>query len=148
MSCATQNNKNRYKTYEIFPSLRINNPDSTKIYELKFKPNFNSMDSQKLMFQKFGKWNSVKYINRANPLLIWSDIKLFPWSDELYIVGVSGEDKGKIEYCSALVLTTKGKNCLSENSKIKDSIVKFFIQGTENISKSDKKFKKEIKTLD
>lgn len=146
-SCASHKQKNRNESYEIFPSLSLNNPDSTKINELKFKPFYNSMDSQKLMFQKFGKWNNVKYINRTHPLLIWSDLKLFPWSDELYIVGVSGENDGLIKYCSALVLSSKGENRLSENSKIKDSIVKFFIQGTGNIIKSDKEFEKEMKTL-
>lgn len=147
VSCASHKKNNRYKTYEIFPSLSLNDPDSTKIDELKFKPFFNSMDSQKLIFQKFGKWDNVKYINRKHPLLIWSDLKLFSWSDEVYIVGVSGEDSGLINYCSALVLNSKGENCLSKNSKTKDSIVKYFIQGTENIIRSDKKFKKEIKTL-
>src|SRR5690606_34827180 len=80
-SCASHTKNNRYKTYEIFPSLTLDNPDSTKIDELKFKPFFNSMDSQKLIFQKFGKWDNVKYINRKYPLLIWSDLKLFSWSD-------------------------------------------------------------------
>jgi len=58
-SCASQKNKSRYKSYEIFPSLSLNDSNSTKINELKFKPYFNSMDSQKFMFQKFGKWNNI-----------------------------------------------------------------------------------------
>ena len=146
-SCASQKNNNRYNSYEIFPSLSLNDSDTTKIYELKFKPFFNSEDSQKFMFQKFGKWNNVNYINRTYPLLVWSDLKLFSWSNELYTVGVSGENNGLIKYCSTLVINSRGEDCLSENSKIKDSIVNLFIKGTENIIKSDKEFEKEIKTL-
>ncbi len=135
----------RYNSYEVFPSLSLNN--STKIYELKFKPYFNSKDSQKFMFQKFGKWNNINYINRTYPLLAWSDLKLFSWSNELYTVGVSGENNGLIKYCSIVVLNSNGEDCLSKNSKLKDSLVNLFIKGTENIIKSDMLFEKEIKAL-
>ena len=146
-NCATQKNNSRLKSYEIFPSLSWNDSDSTKVNELKFKPVFNSMDSQKFMFQKFGMWNNSISINRTHPLLIWSELKLFDWSDELYTVGVSGEKEDYIYYCSALVYNSKSEDCLKENSKVKDSLVNFFILGTEKIINSNKEFENKIKTL-
>ena len=101
--------------------------------KLQFKPVFNSMDSQKFMFQKFGMWNNVISINRTHPLLIWAELKLFDWSDELYTLGVSREKEDYLYYCSALVYNCKSEDCLKENSKMKDSLVNFFIFGTEKL---------------
>lgn len=146
-NCGVTHNTNRYTSYEIFPSLKLNDSSSSTINELKFEPYYNPTDAQRLMFQKFGKWNNTIYIDRAYPLLVWSDIKLFSWSDDLYTVGVSGENTELSKYCSALVFNSKNEDCLLKHSKIRDSIVNFFIKGTEQTVKSDKKFKKEFKTL-
>jgi len=76
---------------------------------------------QKFRFQKYGKRDNIIKIERQHPLLIWSNVKLFNWSNDLYTVGVSGEKREHINFCSALVFNDKGENCFDENSKIKDS---------------------------
>jgi len=145
--CVSQKTNSRFKTYEIFPSLSLQEPYDVKVNELKFMPKYNAIDAQKFMFQKFGKWNNILSVNRTYPLLIWSDLKLFDWSDELYTVGVGGDRKKYSYYCSAFVLNSKSEDCLVEKSEVKDSLVNLFMLGTEQIRKVDKQFETEIKTI-
>ncbi len=139
--------KSRFDTYEISPSLSLEKLYPTTINELKFMPNFDSKDAQLLMFQKFGKWDNAISIKRSHPLLVWTNLKMFNNSDELYTVGVSGERKEKMYYCSAFVLNSNDEDCLIENSMVKDSLISFFIQGTERIIKSDLEFESEMKSI-
>ncbi len=163
LGCSSQKIDKRYTSYEIEPSIKLtlNEIDSTYLNELRFTPYFDSKDLQKFLFQKYGKWDNLIITERKSPFLVWKDLKLFDWSEESFTIGASGEDsefdllkingiqrKGKITYCSAIVLNLNGDDCLNDNYKEKDSIVRLFIRGTENINKNDVSFENEIKKLE
>ena len=95
LGCATHKTKENKKNYEITNSvtLKLNQTDSIKVNELRFKPNFSSADLQKFLFSKYGKWNNSIETDRKQNILVWENIKLLETSDELFTVAASGEDR-------------------------------------------------------
>ncbi|SDR65860.1 hypothetical protein [Christiangramia echinicola] len=144
-SCANKNINSRLNSYEIYPSITIEEFNKVQmINELKFKPKNSSLDGIKYMYQNYGKWDNSIDIDRTYPLLIWENIKLIEGDDELYTVGLSGEQSTYTNYCSVIVYNSKNENCFDEKSNIKDALARMFIQRTENISESDKSLEKLI----
>ncbi|MDX5584421.1 MAG: hypothetical protein QNK20_05740 [Aureibaculum sp.] len=157
--CASQKANENRKNYEITDSvtLKLNSTESIKVNELRFKPNFSSTDLQKFLFEKFGKWNNSIKTDRKLNILVWENIKLFETRDELFTVAASGEDRkfeiikingnqkyDRIFYCSAIVFNSKNVDCLESSSEIKDTLAKYFIDGTKSINKKDLIFEKEL----
>lgn len=162
LGCSSQKIEKRYTSYEVDSQIKLkfNKTDSLFIYELKFKPYQNSKDLQKFLFQKYGKWDNVIITERTSPFLIWADLKLLDWSDELFTIGASGENseyntlkingsqqKVKISYCSAIILDSKGVDCFNDFYKEQDTIINFLIRGTESININDLEFEKELNTI-
>jgi hypothetical protein len=162
LGCSSQKIEKRYTSYEIDSQvkLKLSKTDSLFLNELKFSPYYNSKDLQKFLFQKYGKWDNVILTERKSPFLIWKDLKLLESSDQLFTVGASGEHseyntikinnfqkKGKISFCSAIILNSKGVDCFNELYKEKDAIIKLFISGTENIKINDLEFEQEMNNI-
>ncbi|WP_372747085.1 hypothetical protein [Lutibacter sp.] len=163
-SCSVKqiNKDNRFNSYETNSkvNLFLNGKDSISFNELKFCPYYDSNDLQKFLFQKYGKWNNSISVDRKYPFLVWSDLKLFDGSNELYTIAVSGEDldyslveingvyqKSKIIYCSAIVLNENDIDCFGANYTKKDSIVKMLIDGAKQIEFKDLAFEDELNKI-
>ena len=147
VGCASSKLAERMTSYEVSPSLQLLTENSSEdILELKFKEMHSETDAQRLMFSQFGKWDDIIEIGRKYPLLVWKDVKLFKADDELYTV-MAGAEKTQIDYnipisyCSVVVYDSKGRNCFRENSPVRDSLVHYFIKGTQELEKDDSKFK-------
>lgn len=161
-SCTAKKIDNSFRGYETEPSVNLmfNGTESILLNELKFHPYYNSNDLQKFLFQKFGKWDNVIVTERAIPFFVWSEIKLLDGSNELFTIGASGEDskihlikingdyrKGRIYYCSAIVLNENDVDCFNKTSKNKDSIVKTLMEGAKHIKLNDSIFEYEMKKV-
>jgi len=94
LACSSIKRNEEYGNYEIGTktTLKYSDTDSLVVNDLRFKPYFDSQDAKKFMYQNFGKWNNVVYTKMKLPILVWDKLKLFEWSDEIYTVGVGGED--------------------------------------------------------
>ncbi|MDX1828617.1 MAG: hypothetical protein R3342_03630 [Lutibacter sp.] len=133
---------NGFNKVDIFPVLLINNNDSIYINELRFNAVYSSFYTKKVMFEKFGMWDKkIRPNNERHPILIWKDRKLFENKNELFDIATSGIEKGGIIYASVIVFDSDNKDCLSVDSKIKDSIINYFSNGIKNLT-NDKKFYK------
>jgi len=133
--------KNGYKNYSIVNEFIIQlNDDNVKLNELKFEAVFSAMYTQKVMFDKFGKWNHELY-NDNQLVLVWSSIKLFTDSEELFTVIARGKETNEDMYASVMVLNESRHNedCLSENSTIKPLVVSYFSNAIQNLN-NDKTF--------
>lgn len=113
------------------------------VNELRFTGKTKAGETQKFMQQEFGKQINDIPINRALPMQIWTNVKLFDWTEEFFTVGVCGnyvknstiEINGKqkyaiIEYNSVIVFDSKNEVCFKENHKYKDSLANYFIRNS------------------
>ena len=148
-SCGVQKRDSRLKSYEIYPSINLKGYNKNEmINELKFEPKYSELDAIQYMYQKFGKWNNSISIDRKYPLFVWKNIKLMDGTNELYTVAVSGEKFERLYYCSAIVYNSKNENSFNDNSPVKDTLIKIFIKGTENINLADKDLENIIKEIE
>ena len=153
LSCATfkkngrellQNNKN----IEIAKVLTINNNDSLYFNELRLHLS-SALYTKKYMFKKFGHWHKVVKINDSKNYLIWENCKLFNDKLELYTVAASGLESRKEMYSSVIIQNKNYVDLLSENSKLKDTLVSMFYYGTKKtILSKDKFYRKYWKIRD
>lgn len=146
-SCATNTQKNDYKHYEfVLIKIPIDQKSSQMINELRFSNNVRAGETQKFMQKEFGKQINEISTNRALPMKIWTNVKLFNWTDELFTIGVCGdyiknptiEINGKqkystIEYNSVVAFDSKNEDCFNKNHRFKDSLTNYFILNTRKI---------------
>ena len=97
-------------------------------------------ETQKFMQKKFGKHINEIPTNRAFPMQIWTKVKLFDWTNELFTIGVCGDiintptikinnkqKYAKMGYNSVIAFDSKNEDCFKENHKYKDSLSNYFI---------------------
>ncbi|WP_430401046.1 hypothetical protein [Flavobacterium sp.] len=144
-SCATNTQKNDYKHYEfVLIKIPIDQKSSQMVNELRFTVDTKSGETQKFMQYKYGKQINEIPTNRALPMQIWTNVKLFNWTDELFTIGVCGdyikkptiEINGKqkyviIEYNSVIVFDSKNEDCFKKTYKYRDSLTNYFISNTK-----------------
>jgi len=132
--------KNGFKNTEIRPILTINGIDSVYINELRFHRVSNAFYTQKVMYDTFGHWDKeVRPNNEKHTILVWEKRQLFGNKNELYSVAADGIEITTVMYASVLVFDAQNKDCFSEQSKVKDSLIRYFSNGIKNIS-TDRKF--------
>lgn len=133
--------KNGYKNYSIVNEFIIEfNNENVKLSELKFEAVFSAMYTQKVMFDKFGKWNHELYDDNQL-ILVWNKIKLFSNSEELFTVITRGKETKVDMFVSVMVLNESRHNedCLYENSTLKPLVVSYFSNAIQNLN-DDKTF--------
>jgi hypothetical protein len=154
-SSLKENEEFRYCTGHHI-KFKFNDTNSTIISNIGFTPFFDSHDAQKFMYQNHGKWDNVIHVDnvgRIVPVLVWNDLNLFDWDNELYTVGIYGEDYKKdgdithIFHCSAIVFNLENFDCLSENSPVKDSLFKYVKNGIKTINTIDKDFNRDFELI-
>ncbi len=139
--------KNGYENFEIKKVLSVQGKDSTYINELRFNAVLGAMYTQKLMFDKFGKWDEEIYPNAGYlPILSWEKRKIFTNKEELYTVVACGIESWEAMYASVIVVDSNGQDCLNSNTKIRDSLINYFSDAIINLS-SDHKFHDEYLKL-
>jgi hypothetical protein len=141
--------KNGYKKYEIKQILSITGKDTTYLNELKFNAVFSAMYTQKMMYDKFGKWHSeISSKKQRKLILTWQNIKLFENDSELYTVVAYGIEDRKEIYASVIVFDSKNNDCLSANSDKRALITDYFSKGIQKLNSSEEFYHLWYKIMD
>lgn len=131
--------KNGFKNYEITPSISIVENDTITFNELKFNAVQSAMYTQKLMYDKFGKWDTIiKPKNQLHLIFVWQNVKLFKNNEKTYTVAADGIESWEEMYASVIILNASNQDCLSVDSEIKDSLISYFSYGIKNLNSSVK----------
>jgi len=131
--------KNGFENFEIKPILTINKKDSTYINELRFNAVFSALYTNKLMYDKYGKWDNEVWPDGATlPVLVWNKRKLIESQNELYSVITNGTESEQEMYASVIVFDSKNRDCLTKTSNVKDSLINYFSDEIRNLGSSKK----------
>lgn len=139
-----QNFKNNFSRLELDETtLNINNK-TEKVTEAKFRCVYTFLQSKKVMFDKFGKWNEESLPkNKHHPLLIWNDVLLLENSPERFTVIATGEETLNEEtYASISILDENGKDVLAPESHYKNDLIDFFSNLIRETNHEDEEFHK------
>jgi hypothetical protein len=118
---------NDFRDYEVLKQLIVNKKDTSTVYTLKFNAVASAMYTQKVLFDKFGKWTTaVQAEDNRNYILIWKNIKLFDDKEELFTVAANGVESREEMFASVMVFDSKNNDCLSENNVYKNEIITLF----------------------
>lgn len=123
--------KNGFDSYEI-SLMKYYKYNKKKYYELKFNNCYSYSYCTKIMFQNFGKWDqefSGSY--RSHKILIWKNVDLFNNGDK-YTVGTFGIDAEYDLSSSVFVLNENGEDFLTQDTKYRSALIKFFLDGIKN----------------
>ncbi|KQS90235.1 hypothetical protein [Chryseobacterium sp. Leaf394] len=141
--------KKGYLNFDIVPTPVVQNNDTISLNLLKFNAVFSAMYTQKVMYDKFGKWTKeLRPNNERHPILVWSKVKLFENKNELFTIYANGDESWEEIYASVLVFDENGKDCLSENNTNKSEIIRFFSEGIKILNNSEKFYKVYLDAID
>lgn len=133
---------NDYYGYTITKSNYKNFKD---FFELNFFHTYSSFYTRKVMYEKFGNWDSYfKIKGQHKPFLIWKNVELFDNDNRKFTIIGGGyecttckEDSNRI-YASVFVLDEEGNDVLKKtNSEISKKIIHFFSNGIKNLTNSN-----------
>lgn len=132
--------KNGFKDFTIQALLMVEDRDSSYINELRFNAVESALYTQKLMYDRFGKWtNETKQSTYAYPTLLWENVKLFDNKNKYYTVAVNGTESFENIFASVLIYDESNNDCLSPNSLEKEELINYFATGIKNLN-TDEKF--------
>lgn len=117
--------------------------ETKKTKELRFSSSKNAGVTQEFMRQKFGKPINEFQTNRSLPMQIWTNVRLFEETNELFTIGICG-DYSKIptiklnneqkyiliNYNSVIAFDSKNEDCFKDNHKYKNMLENYFILNT------------------
>ncbi|MDH7446348.1 hypothetical protein [Aquimarina sp. 2201CG14-23] len=133
---------NGFDRYEVKPILSIIGKDSAFTNELRFQSVYSAFYTKRTMYDKFGKWDKeVRLKNEIHPILVWEKRSLFDSNNELYTIAANGKESREEIYASVIIFDSKNQDCLTKNSKIRDSLIQYFSNGIKKL-KNQKKFYK------
>ncbi|SDX24055.1 hypothetical protein [Aequorivita viscosa] len=144
VSNCKKNFKNDFSKIEFHESfLNIDNK-TEKVTEAKFFCLYSFLQTKKVMFDIYGKWNTESVLKgNHHPLLIWSSIPLLEDSSEKFIIITTGEENYNQEtYASISILDENGRDALAVNSEYKSELIKIFSDLIRNTNHEDKEFYK------
>ena len=128
--------KNGFSDYKVVKQITLNGKDTSFVYTLKFNAVASAMYTQKIMFDKFGKWTTaVPAGDNRNFILIWENVKLFDDKDELFSIAAHGIESWEEMFASVMVFDSKNNDCLSNNSIYLNEIITFFSNNIQNLNK-------------
>ena len=130
--------KNGYLNYTILKIPVIQKNDTTNLNELKFNAVFSAMYTQKVMYDKFGKWTKEVRPNGndRHPILVWEKVKLFDNENKLFSVYANGEENKNEIYASVLVFDENNKDCLNDTSLNRAKIIEYFSNGIKELNEN------------
>jgi len=131
----TYSEKPDYTIETVVSSIENN---AISINELRFYNIKSAMDSKKIMFDKFGKWNkAVVNPNERHPVLVWENISFFKGDSKTYSIAASGIETPTEHYTSVIVFNDKNEDCLSPTSNERQFIINYFSKSLKNVSSDD-----------
>lgn len=119
-------------------------------FELKFFHTYSAYYTRKVMFQKFGNWDSYFFIKRyTTPFLIWENVRLFKNDERKFTVIAGGYEcttcknkDGRI-YASVFVLDENGNDVLNnQDSELAQNILQYFSNGIKNLTNNNEFYAK------
>jgi len=114
---------------------------------LKFNAVASAMYTQKIMFDKFGKWTTaVPSGNNNGFILIWENIKLFDDKEELFTIMASGTESWEEMLASVMAFDSKNNDCLTEKSEFKKEIIDYFSNAIIHLN-NDKIFYEKYRAM-
>lgn len=129
---------NGFKDYTLKSLLTVDNNDSIYITELRFNAVESAMYTQKLMYDRFGKWTKeIKQEPYKNPTLLWENVKLYDNQNKYYTVAANGIESDDNLYAAVMVYDADNNDCLSSNSPEQQAIINYFSEGIKNLSTSE-----------
>lgn len=137
MACSATKNKpeRRCKTFpennfvtiveDKFQS--VVNKDTVFINEVKYECVHTAFYTQKIMYDKFGKWDTAIYPNDdTHPILVWEDVQLFPNNPTKFKVAARGLESRETTYASVIVYDEKNNDALADDSVHKQNLISYF----------------------
>ncbi len=141
--------KNGFSDYKIVKQITLNGKDTSFVYTLKFNAVSSAMYTQKIMFDKFGKWTTaVPAGDNRNLILIWENVKLFDDKEELFSVAACGIEGWGEMFASVMVFDSKNNDCLSNNSIYLNEIITLFSNNIQNLNNDDTFYKIYLSIID
>jgi len=118
--------KNKYTEILSEKYTTIYNNDSISYNEIRFECVYSPSYTHKVMYDKFGKWDKMIYpTNKKHPMLLWKDVDLFS-DGKKFIVVTNGVEEWKHIYASVMIFDKDENDLLSNNSKEKIALAKYF----------------------
>ena len=81
---------------------------------------------------------NLKPKNQRHLIFVWKNVKLFENNEQMFTVAADGKESWEEMYASVIILNSSSQDCLSEDSKIKDSLITYFSNGIKNLNSSGK----------
>ena len=118
----------------------VSNADTVSYNEIRFQCVYSSFYTQKVMFDKFGKWDQEIYpINSRDPFLMWEGVDLFSNGKE-YMVLANGFEGRYQSYASVMVFDEDENDVLSVQYEERDRIAELFAGLIRNQDEGKKSF--------
>lgn len=118
----------------------ISENDSAVYNEIRFKSTYSMSDTQKVMFDKYGKWDqTLKSENSNGYVLAWKNIRLFN-NEKEYIVLASSHEERNNTYASVIVLDINGMDIVENNYAMNQKIALLFGKMIWSNDRKNKKF--------
>ncbi|AUS05535.1 hypothetical protein C1A40_08675 [Tamlana carrageenivorans] len=105
----------------------LKNGDTLSYTEVRFyRVHHTAFYSQKVMFDKFGKWDQmIFYDYERGDLLLWKDLKLFEDDATRYTIAALGEETIETLYASFMAFDEKG-NDLLKDTLYQEKLIPYF----------------------
>ena len=132
--------------YTILPVPIVVEQDTTWVNELRFYKIKSAKDTQKLMFDKFGKWNEMlegKYQENISQL-VWNDRIILNDTTQFLIVADGTETQLEF-FASVMIFDKKNNDCLSNSNPLRQLLVEFFASQMNNLSSDQTFYKMRMK---
>ena len=132
--------QNGYKKIVYGKYETVSNNDTIKINEVRFECVFTAFYTQKVMFDKFGKWDKAIHSgNKTHPMLLWEKVDLYS-NGKKYNVITNGIEDMKQIYASVMVFDENETDLLSKESPEKENLTNYFADLIKNNNNEKKDF--------
>lgn len=144
MSNCDQNFKNDFSRIELDETFLTINSKTEKVTEAKFYCLYSFLQTKKIIYDNFGKWdNEISRNQNHHPLLVWNSIPLLNDSNEKFTVITDGEEVYKKEtYASISILDENGRDALASSSEYRSQIIDLFSKLIKQTDHQNEEFHK------
>jgi hypothetical protein len=93
---------------------------------VSFQCVYSAMYTQKVMYDKYGKWNKIIFTQNGTDLFIWEKINLFENDSQAFTVIASGRESSDITYVSIMIFDEHTNDMLSVSSPYREQLINYF----------------------
>lgn len=132
--------KNKFTEILNGKYVAVNGKDTIKINEIRYECVYSPFYTNKVMYDKYGKWDKEIFPNNRNqPILMWYNIDLLS-NGKKYTVLTNGLEERKHVYASVMILDEKERDVLTEQTDEKFALTNFFGELIKNHNPEKKDF--------